>query len=178
MSKKRAPTTVRRDRRQRARLGAILVAAATEMIYAHPARAGAEVASADNWGPLPGRGTVMMADLDIHAPDLTAPTEVVDVRRPSASDDPPAVPQMQLAASIDHINVPSPEVSRAEAAMAADAHTIGPISRALHSYQLTPAQLVSVRNYIGQYDEHTKVTAGLTIKGVSTFAIQDAKSGD
>ncbi|TAK99500.1 MAG: hypothetical protein EPO08_16245 [Rhodospirillaceae bacterium] len=85
---------------------------------------------------------------------------------------------IELAADFDHIVVPSPELSKAQRAMAADAHVIGPISQALHSYQMTPVQIISVRNYIGQYGEDTKIVDAGSYKGASVFGIKDAKSGE
>ncbi len=82
-----------------------------------------------------------------------------------------------LAASVEIPVLPS-VVERTQAAYKADGHALGPISQTLHSYNLTPAQLISVRNYIGQYDEKLKVVSVGKFNGVDLFEIKNRKTGE
>lgn len=82
-----------------------------------------------------------------------------------------------LAASVEVPVLPS-VVERTQAAYKADGHALGPISQTLHSYNLTPAQLISVRNYIGQYDEKLKVVSIGKVNGVDLFVIKNRKTGE
>ncbi|MGX8008130.1 hypothetical protein ACVDG8_003545 [Mesorhizobium sp. ORM8.1] len=81
------------------------------------------------------------------------------------------------AASVEVPVLPS-VVERTQAAYKADGHALGPISQTLHGYNLTPAQLISVRNYIGQYDEKLKVVSIGKVNGVDLFVIKNRTTGE
>jgi hypothetical protein len=186
--------------RRNTRLG-VLAAAVTEIVFLSPAQASDSVGNTDAWVLLPVQSLMITASIgaqdavEAQAQPATGNLDTAKNRiqgvlpadgsvkaDPAAKPSPVGQPATDYhpkpsATSIDHIVVPSPEIDKAQAVMAADAHTIGPISQALHSYQLTPSQLISVRNYIGQYDDKTKVVSAGSHGGISVFQIDDAASG-
>lgn len=96
---------------------------------------------------------------------------------PSATTMPPLSRSMK---SVDTIKVPSPAVTPHDwkSYQAVEARSNGDVSKALDGLHLTPAQRLSVRNYVGQYDEKYHVVAGVEANGVQTLGIRDAKTGD
>lgn len=148
-------------RSRRGKLGAaIAVAATSEIIFLAPAYASDDRSMADGWGALPIRSVMIGAQGSA-----------------SVAQTPPERENAQIADSSGG-GTTSPELQNAQSAMKADARALGPISQTLHSFQMTGAQDIAVRNYIGQYSEKTKVVPAGTFNGVTVFGIRDAKTGD